>query len=324
MTVMNMAQAINMGLEQEMRRNPKVMILGEDVGKDGGVFRVTDGLWAKFGDDRIVDTPLAEGGIIGASIGLAINGFRPVAEAQFDGFSLPMLDQLINHASRIRNRSRGRFTVPLVLRIPFGGGIRALEHHSDSPETHYIHTPGLIVVAPSSPYTAKGLIVSSLRQADPVIYLEPKRLYRSMKEDVPEEEYTIDLEKAQLVREGDDITVISYGYMTKVVREALEKMNNKYSVEVVDLLTLYPFDEKAILDSVKKTGRAVIVHEAHRTVGFGAEISAIINEKALLSLKAPVVRVTGYDVITPLPKIENYYFPDANKVINAIEKTMSF
>src|SRR3989344_1806681 len=319
MTVMNMAQAINMGLEQEMRRNPKVMILGEDVGKDGGVFRVTDGLWAKFGDDRIVDTPLAEGGIIGASIGLAINGFRPVAEAQFDGFSLPMLDQLINHASRIRNRSRGRFTVPLVLRIPFGGGIRALEHHSDSPETHYIHTPGLIVVAPSSPYTAKGLIVSSLRQADPVIYLEPKRLYRSMKEDVPEEEYTIDLEKAQLVREGDDITVISYGYMTKVVREALEKMNNKYSVEVVDLLTLYPFDEKAILDSVKKTGRAVIVHEAHRTVGFGAEISAIINEKALLSLKAPVVRVTGYDVITPLPKIENYYFPDANKVINAIE-----
>ena len=191
-------------------------------------------------------------------------------------------------------------------------------------ETHYIHTPGLIVVAPSSPYTAKGLIVSSLRQADPVIYLEPKRLYRSMKEDVPEEEYTIDLEKAQLVREGDDITVISYGYMTKVVREALEKMNNKYSVEVVDLLTLYPFDEKAILDSVKKTGRAVIVHEAHRTVGFGAEISAIINEKALLSLKAPVVRVTGYDVITPLPKIENYYFPDANKVINAIEQTMSF
>ena len=324
MTVMNMAQAINMGLEQEMRRNPKVMILGEDVGKDGGVFRVTDGLWAKFGDDRIVDTPLAEGGIIGASIGLAINGFRPVAEAQFEGFSLPMLDQLINHASRIRNRSRGRFTVPLVLRIPFGGGIRALEHHSDSPETHYIHTPGLIVVAPSSPYTAKGLIVSSLRQADPVIYLEPKRLYRSMKEDVPEEEYTIDLEKAQLVREGDDITVISYGYMTKVVREALEKMNNKYSVEVVDLLTLYPFDEKAILDSVKKTGRAVIVHEAHRTVGFGAEISAIINEKALLSLKAPVVRVTGYDVITPLPKIENYYFPDANKVINAIEQTMSF
>lgn len=324
MAIMKMFQAINSALSLEMEKDTTVMILGQDVGKDGGVFRVTEGLLDKFGEDRVVDTPLAEAAIIGASIGLAVNGFKPVAEAQFDGFSIPMLDQIINHASRLRNRSRGRFHVPLVLRFPCSGGIRALEHHSESPETYYVHTPGLKVVMPSTPYDAKGLLISAIRDPDPVIFMEPKKLYRSIKEDVPEEEYTIPIGKAKILQEGNDISIISYGTMMRVVKQAVEKLAGKYSVEMIDVRTLSPLDTDTIINSAKKTGRVIIVHEAPKTLGVGAEISALINEKALLNLKAPVIRVTGYDVTMPLPKLENYYIPDINRVIKTVEQVMNF
>jgi len=322
MTIMNMVQAINSALQQEMERDKNILLLGEDVGKNGGVFRVTEGLWQKFGDERVVDTPLAESGIVGTAIGLAVNGFKPVAEIQFDGFSLPALDQLFNQAARIRNRSRGRFTCPIVVRIPYGGGIKALEHHSESPEVHFAHQPGLKVVVPSSPYEAKGLLISALRDPDPVIYLEPKRIYRSIKEEVPDESYTIPFE-AKVVQEGNDLTVISYGAMLKIVREAVEKLG-KYSIEIIDLRSISPLDTDKIVDSVKKTGRAVVVHEAPKNFGAGAEIVAQINENCLLSLKAPVERVCGWNVTVPLPKLEKYYFPDADRIIKSIEKVMNF
>ncbi|MBI2547340.1 MAG: alpha-ketoacid dehydrogenase subunit beta [Candidatus Aenigmarchaeota archaeon] len=324
MTRMNLVQAINLALKQEMERDSTVVLMGEDVGKDGGVFRVTEGLWQQFGDSRVIDTPLAEVGIISVAIGMAIAGMKPVTEVQFDGFSLPMLDQLYNHAGRMRKRSQGKYHVPLVLRIPHGGGIRALEHHSESLETFFTHIPGIKVVAPSGPYNAKGLLVSSIRDPDPVVFLEPKRVYRAIKEEVPEEEYEIPLNKAEVVQEGSDITVIAWGAMQKIVREAIEQLNGKYSIEIIDLLTLYPLDRNTVIDSVKKTGRCVVVQEAPRTCGYGAELIATINEKALLSLEAPVQRVTGYDVPMPLPKLENYYIPDATRINKAIETVMSF
>lgn len=323
MTIMNMVQAINSALKTEMERDNTILILGEDVGKNGGVFRVTEGLWQKFGDERVVDTPLAESGIVGTSIGLAVNGFKPIAEIQFDGFSLPALDQIINHAAKIRNRSRGRFNCPIVVRIPYGGGIRALEHHSESPEVHFAHQPGLKVVIPSSPYEAKGLLISAIRDPDPVIYLEPKRVYRSIKEEVPEESYTIPFE-AKVVQEGNDLTIISYGAMMKIVREAVEKIDGKYSAEIIDLRSLNPLDIEAISNSVKKTGRAVVVHEAPKMFGAGAEIVATINENCFLNLEAPVERVAGWDVNIPLPKLEKYYFADADRIIQSIEKIMTF
>lgn len=322
--IMNMVQAINSALRQEMERDESVVLLGEDIGVDGGVFRVTEGLWKTFGDNRVIDTPLAESGIVGVSIGMAVYGMRPVPEIQFDGFSIPALDQLINHASRIRNRTRGRFTVPMTLRIPYSGGIRALEHHSDSPETYFVHTPGLKVVVPSGPYEAKGLLASAIRDPDPVVYLEPKRIYRAIKEEVPEEEYTIPIGEAKIVQNGGDITIVTYGAMLRTVREAVEKISGKYSVEVIDLRTLSPMDTDTIIKSVTKTGRCVVVHEAQRTLGMAAEIIARINEKALLSLEAPVERVTGYDVVFPLPKLENYYLPNSDRIIDAIERTMKF
>ena len=321
---MNLVEAINLALKQEMKNDRTVIVLGEDVGKNGGVFRVTEGLWKEFGEERVIDTPLAETAIVGTSIGLAINGMKPVAEIQFDGFSIPTLDQLINHASRMRTRSRGRFHVPLVVRIPYGGGIRALEHHSESPETHFVHTPGLKVVVPANPYDAKGLLVSAIRDPDPVIFLEPKRVYRAIKQEVPETEYTIPIGKANVVQEGKDVTVIAWGAMVKTVNEAVEKISGKYSVEVIDVRTLSPLDSETIVNSVKKTGRAVVVHEAPKTLGLGAELAAIINEKALLNLKAPVRRVTGLDIVIPLPKMEKYYFPDDERVIKGIEQVMTF
>lgn len=324
MTVMNMVQAINKALDQEMERDKAVVLLGEDIGKNGGVFRVTEGLWKKYGGNRVMDTPLAESGIIGTSIGMAAYGLKPVPEIQFDGFSMPALDQLINHAARLRNRTRGRFRVPLTLRLPYSGGIRALEHHSESPETYFVHTPGLKVVVPSSPYEAKGLLASAIRDPDPVIFLEPKRVYRAIKEEVPEEEYTIPIGEAKVVQEGGDITVVTYGAMMKIVRQAVEKLGGKYSMEVLDLRSLSPMDTDSIINSVKKTGRCVVVHEAQRTLGMATEIIARINEKALLSLEAPVARVTGFDVIYPLPKLEKYYLPDADRIIDAVERTMEF
>ena len=317
-----MVEAINLALKQEMKKDSKVIVLGEDVGVDGGVFRVTEGLLKLFGADRVIDTPLSESGIVGTSIGLAVGGLKPVAEIQFDGFSYPALDQLISHASRIRNRSRGRFSCPMVLRFPCSGGIKALEHHSESPETYYIHTPGLKVVMPSTPFDAKGLLVSSIRDPDPVIFMEPKRLYRAIKQEVPEKEYTIPLGKASIRKEGSDVTLISWGAMVRECEKASADV--KESCEIIDLRTLKPLDTDTIINSVKKTGRVVIVHEAPRTCGLGAEISARITEKALLDLKAPVERITGFDTVIPLAKLEDYYLPNPKRIKKAIEKVMSF
>jgi pyruvate dehydrogenase E1 component beta subunit len=324
MAVLNMVQAINLALKQEMEKDPTVIILGEDVGKNGGVFRVTEGLWQIFGDERVIDTPLAESAIVGVSIGLALNGFKPIAEIQFDGFTFPILDQIVNHAARIRTRSRGRFHVPLVVRFPYGGGVRALEHHSDSPETYFAHTPGLKVVVPSSPYEAKGLLISAIRDPDPVIFMEPKRVYRAIKEEVPEEEYTIPIGEAKVLQEGSDVTVIGWGAMIKTIREAVSKLGEKYSVEIIDLRTLSPLDEDSIINSVKKTGRVVIAQEAPKFCGFASEISAVISENIIEYLEAPIVRVAGYDTVIPLPKLEKYYLPSAEKVAKAIEEVIKF
>jgi len=324
MPIYNLVETIRTTLEQEMARDKSVILLGEDVGKNGGVFRVTEGLWQKFGDERVIDTPLAEVGIIGVSLGLAVAGMKPIPEVQFDGFSIAMFDQLYNHVSRMRKRSQGRYGVPLVLRVPHGGGIKAYEHHSESLETYFCHIPGLKVVAPSSPYNAKGLLISAIRDPDPVIFLEPKRVYRAIKEEVPEEEYTIPLGKAEIVQEGRDVTLISWGAPLRTCRQAAEQLADKYSIEIIDLLTLSPLDRETIVNSVKKTGRCVVVHEAPKTCGFAAELAATIQEEELLSMKSPVERVAGYDIPVPLAKLENYYLPSVEKVVEAIEKVMHF
>ena len=318
---LNIIEAINLALKQEMRKDKSVILIGEDIGEDGGVFRVTDGLAKIYGNERVIDSPLSESGIIGTSIGMALTGLKPVAEIQFEGFIFPAIDQLINHASRIRNRSRGRFNCHLVVRCPIGGGIKALEHHSDSQESYYIHAPGLKVVIPSSPYEAKGLLISAIRDPDPVIFFEPKKIYRAIKEEVPEEEYTIPLGKAKIVHEGSDLTMISYGSAIKTCKEIVETASE--SIELIDLRTLSPLDTDTIIASVKKTGKVVIVHEAQKTLGFGAEIIARINEKAFFSLQAPIERVTGYDIIVPLPKSEQYYHINKSRIINAVKKVMS-
>ncbi len=323
MSKLNMVQAINLALHEEMEKDSEVVVMGEDVAVDGGVFRVTEGLLDKFGSERVIDTPLAESGIVGTAIGMAVSGLKPVAEIQFEGFSYMTIDQLAAHASRIRYRTRGRYHCPLVVRMPYGGGVRALEHHSEAVATFYIHIPGLKVVIPSSPYDAKGLLLSSIRDPDPVIFFEPKRLYRAFKEEVPEGDYTIPLGEGKKLTEGEDMTLISWGAMVRVCQEALDKVKD-ISIELIDLRTLSPLDEKIIMDSVRKTGRCVIVHEEPRTLGFGAEIIARINEKAFLSLEAPVKRVTGYDVPVPLPKLEDFYLPDAQRVADAIRETAGF
>jgi pyruvate dehydrogenase E1 component beta subunit len=324
MALLNMVDALNLALKQEMQRDKSVIVLGEDVGVDGGVFRVTDGLLKQFGEKRVIDTPLAESGIVGSSIGLAIAGFKPVAEIQFEGFSLLALNQIINHAARMRNRSRGHFTCPLVIRFPCSGGIRALEHHSDSPESYYCHTPGLKVVMPSTPYQAKGLLVSAIRDPDPVIFMEPKRVYRAIKEEVPEKEYTIPLGKANIVKEGSDVTVITWGAMLWNTQKALAQIADTYSIELIDLRTLSPLDAETIIKSVKKTGRCVIIQEAPRACSLSAEIVAQINEKAIFDLEAPVERVTGHDTVMPLYKNELNYIPSEERIIKAIEKVMEY
>ena len=324
MVVANIVQAVTMGLGQEMARDKNVVVLGEDVGINGGVFRATEGLQKEFGSNRVIDTPLAELGIVGASIGMAVNGLKPVAEIQFSGFVYAAFDQLLSHAGRIRMRSRGRFTCPLVLRTPYGGGIRALELHCESGEALFSHIPGIKMVIPSNPYDTKGLLAAAIRDPDPVIFYEPMRIYRAIKQDIPEKEYIVPIGKANIVQEGDDLTLIAWGAMVKTCSDAIEKLNNKYSVELIDLRTINPYDAETIISSVKKTGRCVIVHEAIRTSGFAAELIAAINEKALLSLEAPVVRVTSPDVPFPLAKLEGYFLPDVNRVIKGIEKAMSF
>ncbi|MCJ7705287.1 MAG: alpha-ketoacid dehydrogenase subunit beta [Desulfobacterales bacterium] len=325
MAKLNMVEAINLALREEMERDGRVIVLGEDVGKEGGVFRVTDGLQEKFGPDRVIDTPLAETAIVATAFGMAMNGLRPVAEIQFDGFLYPCLDQITNHIGRIRNRSRGRFTCPLVIRVPYGGGIHAPEHHSESPEAILAHTPGIKVVIPSTPHEAKGLLLSSIRDPDPVIFLEPKRIYRAIREEVQEGDYTISLGKARLVQEGKDVTVIAWGAMVREALNAAEQMKaDKVDVEIIDLRTISPMDVDTIVTSIRKTGRAVVVHEAPKTCGLGAEIIALINEKAFLSLQAPIERVTGFDIPVPLLKSEHYYLPNPKRIVTAVKKVMSF
>jgi pyruvate dehydrogenase E1 component beta subunit len=325
MTKLNMVEAINLALREEMERDDRMVILGEDVGREGGVFRVTDGLQEKFGPDRVVDTPLAESGIVAIAMGMAVYGIRPIAEIQFEGFLYPCLDQINNHIGRIRNRSRGRFTCPLVIRFPYGGGIHAPEHHSDSPEAILAHIPGIKVIIPSTPYEAKGLLLSSIRDPDPVLFMEPKRIYRAIREEVPEGDYTIPLGKARMVQEGKDVTVVAWGAMVREVLNAAEQLKGeKIDLEIIDLRTISPMDTEMIISSIKKTGRGVIVHEAPKTCGLGAEIIALINEKALLSLQAPVERVTGFDIPVPLMKTEHYNLPNPKRIVMAVKKVMSF
>jgi pyruvate dehydrogenase E1 component beta subunit len=325
MPQMTLIQAINDALRVEMRRDPTVIVMGEDVGVNGGVFRATEGLQKEFGENRSIDTPLAESGIVGTAIGMAVCGMRPIAEIQFDGFMPPAFDHIVSHAARLRWRSRGRFSLPMVVRAPLGGGIRALEHHSESPEAWYIHTPGLKVVLPSNPYDAKGLLISAIRDPDPVIFFEPKRIYRAFRQDVPEGAFTVPLGKAHVVREGSDLTLISWGAMMRVCLAALEETEKKgISVELIDLRTLSPLDIETILNSVSKTGRAVIAQEAPRTCSLGSELVTLINERLLLQLQAPVGRVTGYDVPIPYFTMENYYMPDVGRVLKGIEKVMRY
>jgi pyruvate dehydrogenase E1 component beta subunit len=320
MPKLNMVQAINLALREEMQRDKDVIILGEDVGRDGGVFRVTEGLLEQFGQERVVDTPLAESAIVGAAIGMASYGLKPIAEIQFLGFIYPAMDQISNHSSRIRSRSRGRYTCPLVIRAPYGAGIKAPEHHSESCEALFCHMPGIKVVMPSSPYYAKGLLISSIRDPDPVLFLESTRLYRLLKEDVPEGEYAVPLEKARVVQEGKDVTIISWGFMLHRVLQAVEG----FDAEVIDLMTLNPLDEETIYGSVKKTGRIVIVNEEPKTGSFGSELSASIAEDMMLFLKSPVMRVSAYDTVLPLPRLEDYYMPSVEKIRKAIADAMRY
>lgn len=324
MPKLNLVEAINLALAQEMARDERIVLLGEDIGVNGGVFRVTDGLQKRFGPDRVVDTPLSESGIIGTSIGLAMAGMRPIPEIQFEGFMGPAYDQLVNQAARCRTRTRGAFTCPMTVRVPIGGGIHAPELHSDSPEAIYAHTPGLKVVMPSHPYDAKGLLISAIRDEDPVIFFEPKRVYRSFREEVPEEEYTIPIGQAKVLNEGKNITVVTWGAMVFQCLEALDHLPEEVSVELIDLRTIYPIDIETIANSVRKTGRAVVVHEAPKTAGLGAEISSIIQENCFLYLEAPVQRLTGFDTVMPYYKLEQEYLPDANRIARSVQECLAF
>ncbi len=316
--------AINQALDQMLASDPDVILLGEDVGLNGGVFRVTDGLQAKHGKDRVVDTPLDESGIMGTAIGLAIAGMKAVPEIQFDGFLGPAYDQFVNHAARMRTRTRGAVTVPMTVRVPVGGGIHAPELHSDSPEAIYAHSPGIKVVMPVTPYDAKGLLIAAIRDPDPVMFFEPKRVYRSFKEEVPEEMYEIPIGEAKVVNEGEDLTIVTWGAPVFQCLAAMDNLPEDVSVELIDLRSIYPFDMDTIAQSVQKTGRCVIVHEAPLTAGMGAEIAARIMEECFLYLKAPVQRVAGFDTIMPYYKLELDYLPEAPRIQKGIEECLAY
>jgi pyruvate dehydrogenase E1 component beta subunit len=323
--IMTMVQAINQALAQEMERDDRYILLGEDVGRDGGVFRVTEGLVDRFGPERVIDTPLAESGAVGTAIGMTALGLRPIVEIQFMGFIYPAFNQIVSHVARLRNRTRGRFSVPLTIRTPYGAGVRALEHHSESTEALFCQIPGLTVVVPSNPADAKGLLIASLRSEDPVIFLEPSRLYRAEKLEVPEEPFEVPLGQARIVKEGKDLTIVAWGAMIPVAIRAADKAASEgVSAEVIDLRTLSPMDRETVIASVKKTGRAIVLHEAPKTCGLGAEIAALIGERALLSLSAPVLRVTGQDITVPLAKSEDYYYPSPERLLRAIRQIMEF
>jgi len=326
MPKLTMVQAINLALMQEMEKDDSVIVLGEDVGRDEGVFRVTAGLLEKYGEARVIDTPLAESAIIGTAIGMALAGLKPVGEMQFDGFSYIMMHQLEGHASRFRARTMGDWHVPLVIRLPYGAGVRALEHHSESREAMYATVPGVKVVIPSSPRNARALLVAAIRDPDPVVFMEPKRSYRAFKEEVPEEEEVMEIGKAQVVQEGEDLTVVSWGAMMRFTLEAVEEVQKKRGskIELIDLLTIAPMDGNTIAESVKKTGRCVVVQEAPKSMSVGSEIIARINDKALMYLEAPVKRVTHYDVVTPYFGRELKYIPSVGRIRRAIEETLDF
>ncbi len=317
MAKLTIAQALNAALAQALEADDSVIVLGEDVGKDGGVFRITDGLLDRFGNDRVIDTPLAESGIVGTSVGLAIAGMKPVAEIQFLGFIYETMDQIASQASRVRFRSLGRYSAPMVIRTPYGGGVKAPEIHSDSLEALFTHTPGIKVVTPSNPYDAKGLLLAAIDDPDPVLFLEPMRLYRAFRDEVPDEPYRVQLGRANVVREGADITLIGWGPSVPLLKAAADDLAARYDVsaEVIDLMTLTPLDEETIVESVKRTQRAVVVHEAVRTSGFGGEIAAVIQEKAFLYLEAPIFRVTGYDTPYPTAMFEDLWLPDTTQVV---------
>ena len=323
MTDRNIAQAINDALDLALQKEGAVVVFGEDVGRTGGVFRVTDGLRERYGAGRVIDSPVAESAIAGVGFGMAVGGLRPVLELQFMGFSYPAYDQIINHVARIRNRSRHRFTAPLVIRIPYGGGIGAAEHHSESMEAIYTHIPGLKVVVPSTPYDAKGLLLAAIEDPDPVIFLEPIRLYRAVREDVPDEWYTVPIGEASIERDGDDVTLITWGAMTKETRQAADLLAGEdISAEVIDLRSLVPLDLETLVESVERTGRAVVIHEAPRTSGFGAEVVAAIQEQCLFSLAAPIARVTGWDTVFPLKRSEHHYLPSVARIAAAARSTL--
>jgi len=321
---MTMIEALNRGIAQELERDTKVVVFGQDIGANGGVFRVTEHLQQQFGEQRVFDTPLSESAIIGSAVGMSVYGLRPIAEIQFAGFLFVCMNQLVTQAARMRFRSAGAYTCPLVVRAPYGGGVRTPEMHSDSLEGVFMQTPGLKVVIPSNPYDAKGLLASAVADPDPVLFLENIKLYRSFRSETPEEHYSIPLGKANIVQEGSDVSVFAYGAMVSVAVEAAKKMQQEAgtNVEVIDLRTVWPLDEEAIVSSVEKTGRAIIVHEAPRAGGVGAEVTAIINEHCLYSLLKPVGRVTGYDTPYPVPGQEDYYLPTPAKVLTALRQVM--
>lgn len=325
MTELNLVQAINAALRRAMTEDSRVVILGEDVGIDGGVFRATDGLFEAFGSQRVLDTPLAEAAIAGISIGLAAQGLRPVAEIQFTGFAYACIDQLINHASRLRSRTRGRLTCPMVLRSPAGGGIRAVEHHSESPEAMFAHIPGLKVVTPSSPTQAYGLLLSAINDPDPVVFLEPTRLYRAARGEVANDGKSLELGRCVVARPGRDVTIVAWAAMLREALEAARQLANEgIEAEVIDVVTLKPLDARTILDSVSRTGRLIIVHEAPMTCGYGAEIAARVSAHAMTSLLAPIERVTGFDTMMPYLRTEAAYMPDVAAIVDAVRRAMEY
>ncbi len=325
MKVMTMVQAVTDALDIKLTEDPTIVTFGEDVGVEGGVFRVTEGLQKKHGEHRVFDSPLAESGIVGTAVGMAMAGLRPVVEMQFCGFVYPAFNQIISHAARIHNRSRGRYKTPMVIRFPYGGGINALEHHSESMEVLYAHIPGLKVVVPSTPYDAKGLLISAIESDDTIIFMEPKRIYRAIKQEVPEEKFTIPIGKAKVLSEGTDVTVVAYGAMIREAQKALAlAKKDGISAELIDLRTIYPIDRETIAQSVKKTGRLVVVHEGPTTFGVAAEISAMVEEDVFQHLEAPVTRVTGFDTIVPLPRGEHHYIISPEKIYYGIQKSVRY
>lgn len=323
MAIKTILQAINEGLDQSMENDASIVVYGEDVGFEGGVFRATAGLQKKYGEGRVFDSPIAEAAIVGSAVGMSINGLKPVVEMQFSGFSLPAYNQIATHVARFRNRSRGKYHLPMVIRMPYGGGVKALEHHSESLETIYAHIPGLKLVIPSTPYDAKGLLVAAINDPDPVIIMEPKRIYRAFKQDIPDEIYEVPIGKARIVKPGKDITIIAWGALVREVEKAVELVP-EVDAEIIDLRTISPIDSDTIAESVKKTGRVLIVHEAVKSFGPGAELISIINEKAFVYLEAAPRRLTGFDITVPLPKGEHHFIITPKKIANEIKEIIAF